>query len=152
MAESIRSIVSKESPVDISVLHERLRNAWDIGRVGQRIRANIDGAIRLANVLRDGDFLIAADHSSATVRTPTQRCQRDISQVHVSELAVALVRLVGDAGGISQDELTTRVTRIYGWTRRGSDITARMQGVIRDLLEKGALTGTSDNLTPIRRP
>jgi hypothetical protein len=63
------------------------------------------------------------------------------------ELALALVRLVQDAGGVSQDELTTRVARLYGWARRGPDITARMQALIRVLREKDTLSGSDDNLT-----
>jgi hypothetical protein len=52
-----------------------------------------------------------------------------------------------DAGGINHDELTARVARLYGWTRRGPDITTRMQTLISGLLANGTLTGNADNLT-----
>ena len=147
MIPAIRAIVAAEGPVHMAVLQERLRDAWNIGRIGSRIRANIDAAIRDANVLRDGDFLTPSDAMSTKVRTPTQSCRRDIAEVHDDELAFALIRLVDDAGGVSQDDLATRVARLYGWTRRGPDITARMQALITDLRASGALSGGDDNLT-----
>jgi hypothetical protein len=67
--------------------------------------------------------------------------------VHDYELAKALTWLTRDAGGISQDERSTRVARLYGWSRRGPDITTRLLGLIAKLLDEGLLTGTKDNLT-----
>jgi hypothetical protein len=55
--------------------------------------------------------------------------------------------LIRDAGGVSRDELTTRVARLFGWARRGPDVTARMDALINVLLERGYLFGTDDNLT-----
>ena len=63
----------------------------------------------------------------ATVRTPTDACRREVEHVHDHELTLALTNLVRDAGGITHDELTTRVARLYGWTRRGPDISTRLR-------------------------
>jgi hypothetical protein len=41
MAAGIRAVVMTEAPVHIAVLQQRLRGAWDIGRVGARIRENL---------------------------------------------------------------------------------------------------------------
>ena len=147
MIPAIQAVVSTEGPVHITVLHERLRNAWNVGRIGSRIRENIDRAIGRADVLRDGDFLTTPGPISSEVRTPTQSCRREIAQVHNYELAVALIRLVQDAGGVSHDELTTRVARLYGWTRRGPDISARLHILVKLLRERGTLSGGDDNLT-----
>jgi hypothetical protein len=46
-------------------------------------------------------------------------------------------RLTDDAAGISRDELTTRVSRLFGWTRRGQDIRIRMESVVD---QSGSLT------------
>jgi hypothetical protein len=147
MAAGIRAVVTAEAPVHISVLDQRLRDAWDIGRIGARIRDNIDAAIRVAGVLRDGEFITVTSAPLATVRTPIEACRRDVEQVHDRELSLALVNLVHDAGGINHDELSTRVARIYGWTRRGPDIASRMQALITGLLANGTLTGNADNIT-----
>jgi len=147
MVTGIRTIVMTEGPVHIAVLQQRLRNAWDIGHIGARIRDNIDGAIRIASVLRDGEFLTLTSTPIAVVRTPTDACRREVKHVHDHELALALANLVRDAGGITHDELTTRVARLYGWTRRGPDISTRLHALIARLTANGTLTGNEHNLT-----
>ena len=147
MVTGIRDVVMTEAPIHAAVLQQRLREAWDIGRIGARIRDNIDAAIRIADVLRDGEFFTLTSASPATVRTPTEACRRDVEHVHDSELTLAIANLVRDAGGISHDELTTRVARLYGWTRRGPDISTRLHTLIARLLTNGTLTGNEHNLT-----
>jgi len=150
MTEGVSPVVATEGPVHIEVLYGRLRDAWDIGRVGKNVRYNIDSAIAQAGVLRDGDFLLLPD-AAVTVRSPTAACKRTIGQVHDRELDTALARLVQDAAGIGEDDLTARIARIYGWERRGSDITARLRQRITALLAAGTLAGTPATLT-IPRP
>ena len=153
MIEAIRHVVTIEGPVHIDVLFARLRDAWDIGRIGKNVRSNMDGAIAQARAIRDRDFLLFLG-LGVTVRTPTTSCKRTVGQIHDSELDLALRRLVADAAGISADELTARVARIYGWERRGSDISVRLSARITALLHSGALQGTVDGLTtpPVHRP
>jgi len=148
MAPGVQAVVTAEEPVHLDVLYQRLRDGWDVGRISPRIRANIDVAIEAAGVLRDGDFVILTRPPLVTVRTPTDDCRRDVEHVHEEELALALVSLVSDTGGISRDVLTTRIARLYGWSRRGPDITARMNALVGRLLADGTLTGDVDNLTP----
>jgi REase_MTES_1575/Protein of unknown function (DUF4011)/AAA domain/Protein of unknown function (DUF3320) len=147
MAGGIRAVVTTEAPVHVSILHERLRDAWHIGRMGTRIRANIDDAIGCAGVLREGDFLTVADLPRIVVRTPTLACERTVDQVDDHELALALVSLVRDARSIGRGELTAQLARLYGWTRRGPDITGRMEALIGELCRDGALAGDERCLT-----
>ena len=149
MVDGIRQVVTAEGPVHTDVLDARLRDAWDIGRITRNVRDNIDTAIMQAGVMRDGEFLMLSG-SGVTVRTPTAACKRTVGQVHDTELDLALGRLVADATGISEDELTARVARIYGWERRGSDITARLRQRIAALLANGTLGGTPGSLSPPR--
>jgi hypothetical protein len=147
MEEAIVEITIAEGPVHIALVHQRLRDAWSIGRIGARIRDNIDAAIRHSDVYRDGDFLSLPNTPVTAVRGPTDECARPIDQVHDEELTLALVNLIRDAGGIGQDDLTIHVARIYGWTRRGRDITNRMLALITKLLSEGSLTGSMGNLS-----
>jgi Protein of unknown function (DUF3320) len=78
---------------------------------------------------------------------PTPACRRTVAQVYGDELDLALIKLAADAAGISADELMTRVARIYGWERVGSDIKERLSGKIAALLGNGDLRGTMDSLT-----
>jgi len=147
MAAGIRAVVMTGAPVRIAVLQQRLRDVWDIGRIGACIRDNIDAAIRIAGVLRDGEFLALTSAPLATVRTPTDACRREVEHVHDNELTLALTNLVRDAGGITYDELTVRAARLYGWTRRGPDISSRLHTLIARLIATGTLTSNERNLT-----
>jgi REase_MTES_1575/Protein of unknown function (DUF4011)/AAA domain/Protein of unknown function (DUF3320) len=147
MTDGVRAVVDTEAPVHIGVLHERLRDAWNIGRIGTRIRDNIDAAIRLADVIREGDFLTLADARRPAVRTPTRACERSIEQVHDRELALALVGFVRDAAGLSRSQLTARVAELYGWAGGRPDITSRMAALIAELRRHGTLAGDEQATT-----
>ena len=77
MTDGIRAVVGTEAPVHIGVLHERLRAAWHIGPIGTRIRDNMDAAVRLADVIQDGEFLTLAGAPRPAVRTPVPRTSAD---------------------------------------------------------------------------
>jgi hypothetical protein len=144
MTDGVRAVVSTEAPVHVSVLHQRLRDAWNIGPSGPtstHIRDNIDAAIGLADVIREGEFITLADAPRPLVRTPVPACERAIEQVHDRELALALINLVRDAAGISRSELTARVADLYGWTGHEPDITGRMGAIISELRRNGTLAG-----------
>jgi hypothetical protein len=139
MTDGVRAVVGTEAPVHVSVLHERLCGAWNVGPTETHIRDNIDAAIRLADVICEGEFVTLADPPRPVVRTPVRACRRTIEQVHDRELALALVNLVRDAAGISRRELTTRVAQLYGWIGHEPDITSRMGAIISELRRNGTL-------------
>ena len=68
---SVEEVVAVESPVHIDIVHERIREAWGIGRITHRVRPNIDEAISTSKKIhRDGDFLYigSLDNSIPTRR------------------------------------------------------------------------------------
>jgi len=141
MTDGVRAVAGTEAPVHVSVVHQRLRDTWNIAGSETRSRDNIDAAIRLADVIRDGEFITLADAPGPVVRTPVPACQRTIEQVHDRELGLALVNLVRDAAGISRSELTARVAHLYGWAADEPDITGRMGEIISELRRNGTLAG-----------
>ena len=147
MTDGIHAVVGTEAPVHIGVLYERLRAAWHIGRIGTRIRDNMDAAVGLADVIREGEFLTLADPPRPAVRTPVPGCERTVDQVHDDELALALVSFIRDVGGISRSELTARIARLYGWAGQEPDITGRMGALISRLRRSGILAGDEQAVT-----
>ena len=149
MVDGIREIAATEGPVHIDVIHERLREAWEIGKIGSRIGENIDEAIEWAGLDRngDGDFILPPAPRAPVVRMPTGDCRRGIEQVHASELTWPLVGFVPNPGSISKNELITRVARLYGWKRVGTVIEVRLEALIEQLRKDGMLTGSPDSLT-----
>jgi hypothetical protein len=147
MATGIQEIAAVEGPVHIDVLLQRVRDAWNIGRAGSKIRANIDSAIRLAHVVRDGDFIDLPDRPIASVRVPAGDVQRKIEQVDDRELNLAITNLIRSGGTVNQDDLLTATARLYGWNRRGSEITTRLAAVVSRLLATGTLDGDATALS-----
>jgi hypothetical protein len=152
MTDGIRAVVGTEAPVHVGVLYERLCAGWHIGRIGTRIRDNMDAAVRLADVIREGEFLTLAGAPPPAVRTPVPACERTVDQVHDDELALALVSFVRDAGGISRSELTARIALLYGWAGREPDITDRMSALISRLRRNGILAGDEQAVTAAPAP
>jgi len=147
MVKGVQEIVRVEGPVHIGVLHQRLRDAWNIGRIGVKIRENIDAAIVHAEVIRDGDFIDVPDRPYVDTRVPGDGVARTVEQICPDELATALVNLVNDGGTVSRDDLMTATARVYGWNRRGTDITTYLLFVIDALLDNGSIIGDSTALT-----
>jgi hypothetical protein len=146
MIPAVTEVARVEGPVHMSLVHQRLREAWNIGRVGSIIRRNVDAAIYRAPVTRKGDFLIVPD-AKIHVRTPVSACSRTIDQVADDELATALYGYIHDSIGVNQDELTAGVARLFGWNRRGNGIQARLDDLIQRLLNQGYLQGNREGLS-----
>ncbi|BBH71837.1 hypothetical protein ACTI_85220 [Actinoplanes sp. OR16] len=147
MKIGVAEITAVEGPVHITVMHQRLRDSWDIGRIGARIRENIDIAIREAGLDRDGDFVRLPGVEVTEVRSPIDVFARTVEQVHDDELKLALTNLVRDTGGVTRDELSAYVAKLYGWTRRGADISRRLEWLIDRLVTTGVLAANGQSLS-----
>lgn len=140
MVKSIEILAREEGPVHIDVVHLRLREAWDIGRIGTRIKTNIQGAIRQANVVFEDDFLDMPVRMDTPVRVPANgNGHRTAAQVPDGEIRNALANLLKDAGTVSEDDLHRAAAKVFGWNRRGQDITARLNGVLREMRRNGTV-------------
>ena len=74
MVEAIETLVRHEQPIHLAVADERLRTWWNVGRIGSKIRSNIDLAIQRAHVVRDGrcpGTVVLPGSDITQVRTPT---------------------------------------------------------------------------------
>jgi very-short-patch-repair endonuclease len=139
MVPSIERLASIEGPVHIAVVHQRMRDAWQIGRIGIQIRATIEYAIRQAHVDWDGAFLSTPGDPVCGVRGPGDDVTRSVDQIADEELALALTLLVRDGGTVTEPDLKTAAARVFGWARRGRDIDSRLDRVIERLAAEGRL-------------
>ncbi|NLH69350.1 MAG: DUF3320 domain-containing protein [Brooklawnia sp.] len=139
MEDSVRRVIEIEGPIHIDILDQRLRDAWDIGRIGARIRANIDFAIKRCRAQRDGDFLAMPGQHASKVRTPSGRTARKVEQIHEDELALAMTLLLAELGSSSQDELQVATARLFGWGRTGAQIQGRLEPIIENLVKMSRL-------------
>jgi len=134
----ITRVVAAEGPVmDLTVL-ERLRNPWRVKRMTDSLRrafaAAVEAAVQQGQVVRPTDgVLCAPGQDPFVVRAPRpgdDAAQRKVAAVPIFELVAALEGVVREAARVDEVELTTRVARIFGWNRRGSDITAALASAL----------------------
>ena len=139
MSQAMVEMAKVEGPVHISLIHQRLREAWNIGRISHYVRDNIDAAINLADVIREGDFIDLPSRELSAVRRPSTEVNRTSEQVHDNELGLAMTFLIRDAGSIEQDDLVVATARIFGWNRTGADIGRRLNSALQRLIVRGTL-------------
>lgn len=142
----IRQVVEEEGPVTERLALDRVRRAWGLRRAGGRVQEAFDQAVRqlVARTLveRDGDALGVPGASLERVRVPgdEEATRRAADEVPLSELALAATRTAGALGGaVEVDDLTMRVAKVFGWTRRGGAIQERLDAALRLAAERGDL-------------
>ncbi|WP_281433772.1 DUF3320 domain-containing protein [Kocuria flava] len=147
LASAVQKIAEAEGPVHIDLIHHRLRSAWGIGRIGYRVRDNIDAAIELAEVVRDGAFVDLPNRPVDRVRVPANGTARKVEQIHDDELRLACVMMLRDAGAVPREELITALARLFGWYRTGVDISRRLAHVVAELVQDGEVTEDGEQVT-----
>ncbi|GAA2145041.1 hypothetical protein GCM10009760_33250 [Kitasatospora kazusensis] len=143
-------IIETEGPIHVDLLVQRVREAWQVGRAGSRIRENIEQVLRelvsSGAAKRAGEFLGSAEDREPTAREPVERCARKVSQVPGAERRLAVVELARESPGMTEDELMQQVREFFGWKRMGADIREALAGDIAELRATGLLSDTRTGL------
>lgn len=145
LVEPLHNLARAEGPIHMALVFERIRDWWYIGRISQRMKENIDLAIEMADVVRDGDFIDVPGRPVTKVRSNGN--QRKPEQVHVDEFARAVELLVQDVGGASRSEVAVQIARLYGWNRNGSILDARLNQAIDRAVESGRVVDQDGRLS-----
>lgn len=149
----IREVADTEGPVSEEVVLSRIRDAWGAGRAGARMRDGFEAALK--RLRRRGDidstrgFLTLKGQGVNAVRVPDDAdvdTFRKVDEVPDSELELAIRSVVSDARSITQEELTRHVARLFGWQRRGSDITQRLGRAVERMIRSGQLRRSGDRI------
>ncbi|MFI0444579.1 DUF3320 domain-containing protein [Actinomadura sp. 6N118] len=153
--EIFRKVIEAEAPIHRELLYRRAAEAWGVERVGSRIRANLDQALLTVmhdhdELERDGEFITVRGRGT-TAREPSEGVYRKVGEVPSQERKAALLGIIGESPGISQDELTTHAARFFGWLRRGADINRAFAQDLSELQKGGHVEGLPDRVT-LRRP
>ncbi|PQE01776.1 regulator [Mycobacterium sp. EPG1] len=146
MTKAIRNMATIEGPVHIDIVFARLRDAWGLGRIGHRIRANIEEAIRLSapQVSWNDDFIDVADRVVDRVRTVGEQIRR-VEYIHADEIQLAITLLLRESGATQRTELIRAVSRIFGWSKTSSEISQRVNDSISFLVDNGAVVEQDDD-------
>ena len=142
----ILEVVQREGPVAVEVVLRRVREQWGMNRAGSRARSAFDSALRALrrkhSLVAESDGFLALPGQTVVVRGGVRDAPatiRSIHEVSPSELRLAIVRFVEEVHSISEDELTARVSSVFGWNRRGADISNEFRRLVRKLVTEGIL-------------
>lgn len=151
MVDALETLVEHEGPIHIDTVYERLREWWNVGRIGSNIRNNINRAVQQSQVVRDGDFLMLPGREITQVRTPTRNAVRKVEHVHLEELATAAILTIRDIGAVSRSEVVQCVARIFGWAKSGSVVNRRVGEAIDQLVADRKATVSADGTLTLPR-
>jgi hypothetical protein len=150
----ICEVVQGEGPVGTDLVLRRVRERWGMNRAGSRARSAFDTAIRTLRrqgriTEESGGFLVVPGYTKPEVRggdRDNPDTIRTIHEIPPSELKEAITRFVKEVHPISEDELTARISAVFGWNRRGSDIAHKLQKAVRKLVASGTLIRRAEML------
>jgi very-short-patch-repair endonuclease len=122
-------LVECEAPVHVEYATRRVREAYGLGRSGQRIvsavRQSINQAKKSGLIEIRGKFLWLPDQMLASVRTPdpeNDRTRREIEHIAPEEIDFAVHRLREASPGAEDDHLLRQVARVLGFESAGPRI------------------------------
>lgn len=142
----IIEVVEVEGPIEDELLLRRVREAWEVGRAGNRIRdafkAALESLRRRGQVSRtERSYTYTHASQLQVVRVPGSNhlAERPAMQIPRTEAKLAVRHIIDDARRVSRDELTSEVSRLFGWNRRGPDIAAALDGAVDALVREGLI-------------
>lgn len=153
----IRDVADTEGPVSEEVVMSRIRDAWGAGRAGARMRDAFQAALKRLRRREEIDstrgFLTLKGRGVISVRVPDgvdPDTFRKVDEVPDSEMELAIRNVVSDGRSVTREELTRHVARLFGWQRRGSDITHRLDLTVDRMIRAGHLSRSDDRIEPQR--
>ncbi|MFJ8078175.1 DUF3320 domain-containing protein [Streptomyces sp. NPDC096176] len=151
----LAQIIEVEGPIHEDLLVLRAREAWGVGRAGNRIRDNVRAVaatlVRSRLITADGPCFDTANRSELKARTPLAGdTPRKIAHIAPSERYVALCELAFECPGMSQDELIKQAGDYFGWRRTGKDIRDCLAADLLELERLGRLEGGPDRISAVR--
>ena len=155
----IVEVVEVEGPIEDELLLRRVREAWgEVGRAGSRIRDAFKEALeslRLRGLVSriEASYTYARASQLQVVRVPggNQLAARSATQVSSTEAKLAVQHIIDDARRVGRDELTSEVSRLFGWNRRGADIATALNGAVDALVGEGLIVEDEGFLTVTAR-
>jgi len=153
----LEALVDIEGPVLRDRCADSLREPWGITRMTARTRTAIDQALDTlvaqgTFVVVEGSFVARPHQTTTLVRGAVggdDRSVRRPGEVPPGELGAALEQLVADSHSVAEDDLTTQVSRLFGWPRRTAEVNAALGRALADLEATGRVgRDVTGRLTP----
>ncbi|WP_371613043.1 DUF3320 domain-containing protein [Streptomyces clavifer] len=155
LKEVLAQIIGSEGPIHEDLLVQRAREAWGVGRAGNRIRDNVRAVahqlVRSGGFSSQGDFYAAAGGGSVRARRAEDgEAARKVTYIAPAERQLALSELAAECPGMTQDELFKQACEFFGWRRMGADIRTCLEADIAELYRQRRLEGGPGRINALR--
>ena len=153
IASAIKSVVTVEGPIHEDRVLRIVREHYGLGRAGTQIRESFSTALRMVlrgDYSRKDGFISVEGQKLSTVRSPNPKVAstlRPIDEIPSEEIDLAVVSLLRDAMNATADELIVRISRLFGWARTGTEISAAVERSINRLKRSGQLSKAGSQLS-----
>lgn len=151
LSDAILSVVLKESPIHIDLLCKRLAPLWNSNRATKNFKEDVEGQIQWnlrKKVDERYDFLWLRGKNTLSVREPENNNHvRPIQYICYDELAKAMKTIVKNSFGIDGHHLIALTAKTFGFNRIGSKISASLENVYHNLLNKEEIESHDGRLT-----
>ena len=143
LKEILVDIVDHEGPIHRNLLDERLKEVFNVAKIGVNINFNIERAINLAvtnsKLERKKQFLWRTGKNLKTFRVPGDNVKRHLCYISSQEIALAILYLVEDQFGIMREQIPQAITKIFTLVRTDPNENDRIREIVDELIEKKLL-------------
>lgn len=151
LAVQVVRIVTVEGPIHQNLLTERLEEVNGVGRVGDRVAANIQHAVQIAlgrqELERLGtDFLRRPGRTLSTFRTSGDGVQRPAAWIPIDEIQLAVLHIVEDQFGCQRGALPRAVGELFGFDRTPGGLAELVATAVDILIDETRLQTSGPNV------
>ena len=148
IADDIAQIVNFEGPIHVEGLVRTIAKAWEIGRVGKRVREailaglNVAQRQRMIRLMEHGSFAWPMNvHSIDNVRVPCPGDEpRSMNEICPEEIKLAIKLCLKEAGGgLSKPDVVGLVVRLFGYQRATDKVAQPVHTVLDQMLQANEL-------------
>lgn len=156
LAYMLNEVIEAEGPVHIDLTAKRLAERWGLKRTGARMVSAVKAALGILTTASgaavQGSFIWPKKKDFIlSVRRPNPEDKetfRKIEFISDEELELAVQNIVCDAMSITEDQLITEVTRVFGFDRTGASIRDRIERNLNGSIQAGTLVIKGDRIAP----
>ena len=152
IAEWIQRVVEIESPVHLEEAARRIMASFGVNRMGRRIYEAMKQAAFYASrkgwIRRDEDFLFSPKQEKITVRDRSglDNISRKINLIASAEIEAAIKEIVAKSYGISPEDISLEVCRLFGFAQTSENMRQRIQTVLNTMISNEQLTEKGGHL------
>jgi len=146
----IREVIEAEAPISRDQLARYVAGAFGMARVSEERKRSLQRLVPVDFERRDDPEFYwpqgVSPESWQLVRVPKSGDPRTIENVSLVEIGNAMVIIAQQSGGAPPDELKREAMKMFGITRTGQKVAARLDEALQRALALGLLNGSPSGL------